>query len=155
MNVENYSQKLNAFHSLSPGLTAYISTIAIRTAYKDGHTVFLTREDYNFYPLIESGSLRLMAIDKDNDEEIVIRTYNAGEFLYHFPNVLPRSRFELYVEFLEDSFVVAISEKHYANLMKLFPDAYLLNLSYTAWHLNIQLELLFGNNKIPDRQEHI
>lgn len=150
MDVENYSQKLNAFHSLSPGLKAYISTIVKGTAYKGGQTVFLTREDYNFYPLIESGSLRLMAMDKDNDEEIVIRTYNAEEFLYHFPNVMPRLRFELYVEFLEDSYLVAFSEKHYSNLMKLFPDAYLLNLSYTAWHLNIQLELLFGNNKISD-----
>lgn len=150
MDVENYSRKLNAFHSLSPGLTAYISTIAQNTAYKAGQTVFMIKENNNFYPLIESGSLRLMAIDKDNDKEIVIRTYNAGEFLYHFPNVLPRSRFELYVEFLEDSFVIAISEKHYANLMKLFLDAYLLNLSYTAWHLNIQLELLLGKNKILD-----
>jgi hypothetical protein len=151
MDVENYSQKLNAFHSLSPGFTAYISTIAKKTAYKSGQTVFLTREDNNFYPMIESGSLRLMAIDKDNDEELVIRTYNAEEFLYHFPNVMPRSRFELYVEFLQDSYLIAFSEKHYSNLLKLFPDAYLLNLSYTAWHLNIQLELLVGNNKIPDR----
>lgn len=150
MDVENYSQKLNAFHLLSPGLKAYISTIAKRTLYKGGQTVFLTKEDYNFYPLIESGSLRLIAIDKDNDVEIVIRTYNADEFLYHFPNVMPKSRFELYVEFLEDSYLVAFSEKHYSTLMKLFPDAYLLNLSYTAWHLNIQMELLLGNSTLSE-----
>lgn len=136
MNGEIYIEKLDALHPLSSGLKAYISTIAQKTAYNRGQILLVDSKSNNFFPFIESGALQVSAIDKETDEKIKIGKYSEHEFLYHFQNTLPKSRFDLYVEFLEDSSIVAISEKHYANLMKLFFDAYRVNLVFTSCHLN-------------------
>ncbi|QNN42716.1 Crp/Fnr family transcriptional regulator [Pedobacter roseus] len=148
MNGEDYTLKLSAFNPLSAGLKTYIATIAQKIPYLKGQALFISREKNLFFPLIEKGTLHIIAIDKDTDEEIIIGTNRTNDFLYHFAKIIPGSRYELYVEFLEDSSIIAISEKHFANLMKLFFDAYLLDLNFTSFHFNRLFATLFKINKI-------
>ncbi|GAA4196176.1 hypothetical protein GCM10022289_01480 [Pedobacter jeongneungensis] len=146
MNGEDYTARLGVFHSLSPGLKSYISTIAKKTEYQRGEALFLTSEN-TFFPLIANGKLQMLAFDIDIGREISIGTYREEDFLYHFVKAVPLAGVELYVKFLEDSSVITISEKHFSNLMKLFTDAYLLNLNFTSFHFSTLFKLLLVNTK--------
>jgi len=142
MNSDTYTEKLNAFNPLSAGLKAYIDTIAEKTDYKKGEALFLARYKNIFFPLVKSGSIKLFAVNRETDQEAFFGTYGTNDFLYHFAKLNHVSKYELYAEFLEDSSIVAISEKHFSNVMKLFSDASHLNLIYTSFHFNILFGLL-------------
>lgn len=146
MNGEDYTERLGVFHPLSPGLKAYIATIAKKTDYQKGEALFITLEN-TFFPMVQNGKLQIIALNIDTAHEISIGTYRTKDFLYHFTKPVPTAGVALYVKFLEDSSVITISEKHFSNLMKLFTDAYLLNLNFTSFHFSTLFKLLLENTK--------
>lgn len=147
MNGDSYTDKLCVFNQLSAGLKAYISTIEEKTYYRKGDSKILARDQTIFFPFVKTGKLKVVAIDRENNYSAYIATYGADDFLYHIVNLSLLSNYDLHVEFLENSSLIGISEKHFFNVMKLFSDAYLLNLSYTSFHFNMLFKLLAQSGK--------
>jgi len=149
MNSEIYTQNLERIHSLSAGLKAYIATIALRSNYEKGQKLGLQEGEYLYFPLLEKGQANIFAVEKTVEKKIKIGTYYSGDFLINFAKGNNDSYYEIVIEFLDDSSIIGITEKHFSNLMRVFLDAYLLSQRFSSLQFDTFLRLVFENN-IPD-----
>jgi len=146
MNSENYTQKLDQVHPLSAGLKAYITTIAQRVDYNKGQKFLIHEKELLYFPLLEMGQANYFAVDNVAEKEFRIGSCHAGDFLPQSARKGGDSRYEIQIEFFDDSSIVGITEKHYSNLMRVFLDAHILNHRFTSLHVEKLVGLFFKNN---------
>jgi len=132
MDIENYLDRLDAFHALSPGLRAYLKTIVKEERFEKGSRILLSEGKLNFYPFLTQGSLKLMVTDQQSSEETNLLFCFEDEFFHHYNQFYIDQNRKLVVEFLQETRLLSINEAHYANIQKLFHETYRLNLSFNA-----------------------
>lgn len=126
MEIAHYLKALNAVHQIPRGLSAYLSHSLneslcakhMKIGHAEGHGMYLAN--------IGKGSAKLYAVDKETHEEHIIEFFLPGDFLPTLTNLPSFDDQQLFIEFLEDSSVLSINEKHFSYLPKLFSECTLL-----------------------------
>ncbi|KRT17767.1 hypothetical protein ASU31_00265 [Pedobacter ginsenosidimutans] len=121
MNKEKYLSALGTNIAVSVGLGAYISYVLANEHYTARQTIILEGSVINHTAFLNSGSARLYLQNEDNEEHTLL-FYQENNFFSIEQGAKPYKDNDLYIEFLEDSEVCLIPDKHIENLYKLFPE---------------------------------
>lgn len=154
MDIENYLNRLSAYHPLSSGLKAYIATIAKEQNYTKGDILYEAGKSAAFFPLITDGAVKITALNEDLEEEINLGFYFQHDFMYHYSEITLNPENKLRAKCIENTSIVTISEAHYSNTLKLFPEAYKLNLLFTSVHVGSLLNQLYIRNHFKARERY-
>lgn len=146
MKSAHYIEMLNTVHPLPGGLALYLKSVVKSKCYVKKEQINYGTANLLFYPLLLTGAAKLMAVHKDSGERINLYFYFESEFLFHLTSCVINPDVEIILVFLEDCELMYIEEIHYANILKLYADAYQLDLRYSLLHFEAVLNQLFIRN---------
>ena len=149
MNVETYLAKLNALNPLSVGLQSYLKTIAEIIICQKGQKLYTSETASYFFPLLLSGAVKINCFACKNRIGLLQElTYSPNDFVNHLCCLGAFSEHKFYLEIMEDCEIMGISEKHYASILKHFPDAYKLGLKFSELHYMHLLNIINDNKHL-------
>ncbi|TBO44309.1 Crp/Fnr family transcriptional regulator [Pedobacter kyonggii] len=148
METENYIQRLETYQPFSYGMKAYLNVVLTEHSFNKNQRLSLEQLPFGHYPLLETGTVRLFAPDSENVEEITLGFWFSGRFLHQLHNLNPKAAKDLQIEFLQDTLILSIPEKHALNLYRLFREANRLALAYFAAQHTDLLDQLYIRNHL-------
>jgi len=152
MDTRNYLLALEGIQKLSPGLGTYLSTALKEHHFKKKQLISTSYPQVLFLANISSGCARLYALDLETRGQHTLEFFLPGDFLpLHIETPL-HSEQQLFIEFLEDSCVLAVSEKHFSYLPRLFSPCSLLYQKITLVHLLSQISRSISIQELPSQQ---
>lgn len=120
MKTERYLEAIARHHQLPLGLASYL-TVALREfKYKKGTLVDEQELNDLYIPCIDSGLAMLCSRSITGQEISVLEFYAKGDFLPALPTADPALDQAAKLLFLEDTTLLALEEKHYTFLPKVF-----------------------------------
>ncbi|KLT64036.1 hypothetical protein [Pedobacter sp. BMA] len=146
MENADYIEMLNTVHALPDGLTLYLKSVVKSKTYLKGQHIDYAVDNQMFYPLMFTGAAKLLAVHRESGERINLYFYFDREFLFHATSCVINPDVEIVLVFLEDAELMYIEEVHYGNVLKLYGDAYHLDIKYNMFHFEAVLNQLFIRN---------
>ncbi len=120
MEENDYLKAIRNYISPSFGLTCYLNLLLRERTFKKKETLKLTDEYCTVLLFISSGTLRLYTLDAE--EETTLLFWHQHQFVVPMATLTHYTGAELFIEFLDDATLTGYSDKHTANLYKLFPE---------------------------------
>lgn len=132
MDKEKFLQQLGNKPAVSVGLAAYIRYVLREEKFFAKNRIYLKQSELNTLSFLYKGSARLYIEQEDSKEENTIMFYLEGDFhlLERDMQIYPGTKLTL--EFLEDSTLQHIPDKHIHNLYKLFREFHQLQIKLNA-----------------------
>lgn len=132
MDKEKFLQQMGSGPTVSVGLAAYIRYTLYQEEFHAKDRVYLYMSKLNTLSFLYKGSARLYLEQKDSKEEITIMFYLEGDFplIKRDMEIYPGTRLAL--EFLEDSILQLIPDKHIYNLYKHFKEFHQIQIKLNA-----------------------
>lgn len=139
MKTELYLQSLSWHHPLPLGLAHYLEVALREFKYEKGTSA--NEEELNelYLPYIDSGLAMLCSRCITGQEIRVHEIYAKGDFLPSLPPADPAMDQAVELLFLEDTTVLALEEKHYCFLPKVFITISLIYRKISTSTLNKQI----------------
>ncbi|RBQ08914.1 Crp/Fnr family transcriptional regulator [Pedobacter miscanthi] len=144
METKNYFQALSHIDKIPVGMSAYLMHSLKEYRFKRQGKIQAADPQAIFLAYLQHGSARLYAVDRETHEQHTVDFYLPGNFL---PLPAPAGhsfQADLYIEFLEESTVLALSEKHFRYLPKLFSECTLLYHKMYSSHLLSQISRMIA-----------
>jgi len=153
METEHYFQALARIGKIPVGMSAYLTHSLKEHRFRRQGKIQAADTQALFLVYLQLGSARLYAVDRETHQQHTIDFYLPGNFLPLLTPADPSFQADLYIEFLEESAVLAISEKHFRYLPKLFSECTLLCHKIYSSHLLAQISraILRENTSADDR----
>lgn len=120
MEIQNYISALDALDQLQFGVDTYLTVVLQPHLFPKNHRLEKGNFEEIYLAYIEKGAAILSIIDQDSGEKQTISFYVENTFLPLLSYVDLGPTKELNLEFIEETNIIGISEKHYSNLPKLF-----------------------------------
>lgn len=147
MDKQIYLRQLGRNQLVSVGLAAYIGYVLITEPFKAKQLITLGQSEINATTLLSKGSARLYTENQDKQQNTLL-FYQTGSFLSIEREMKLHTSSKLCIEFLEDSELSMVPDKHIANLYKLFPEFQQIQnglnqvIKQTLFHHHLNLSLL-------------
>ncbi|SFA42178.1 cAMP-binding domain of CRP or a regulatory subunit of cAMP-dependent protein kinases [Pedobacter suwonensis] len=120
MEENSYLKTIRNYISPSFGLSCYLNLLLKERTFKKKETLKLADEYCAVLLFISSGTLRLYTIDAE--EETTLLFWHQHQFIVPMATLGNYTEGKLFIEFLDDATLTGYSDKHTANLYKLFPE---------------------------------
>jgi CRP-like cAMP-binding protein len=140
METQSYFTALRKHQQLPIGLEAYLSQALKAHHYNRKQKITTKTPVQNFLTCIQTGAARLYATDRETQEEQSLDFFFEGDFIPSIYQTALNQEKDLSIEFLEDTITLAISEKHYLFLPKIFPQTTHLYHNIHQKHYLSQIE---------------
>ncbi|NTE01521.1 hypothetical protein G6M26_27025 [Agrobacterium tumefaciens] len=139
MESEHYIQSLKKYGPVSEGMSAYLHTVLMRHDYRKNQRLALNEFTNRHYPLLTGGAIRLFTEMDENLSEHTLSFWFKNDFIATLGNKPLLHQTNLHLEFLQDSQVMSIPEKHVLSLLRHFREA---PKTFQQYHLEQQAQLL-------------
>ena len=123
MESEHYIEKLKEHGTVSEGMSAYLRTTLTSNHYPKNQRLPASLLSDGQYPLLISGTIRLFTQMDENLSEHTLAFWFKNDFLADLCNNPLILQTQLHIEFLEDSQVMSVPEKHALSLLRHFREA--------------------------------
>lgn len=127
MDKEKFIAQMGAHPPVSVGLAAYLRYVMLEEHYRSKDRIYPVQSELNTLSLLFKGSARLYLEQHETKEEITMMFYLEEGFLVTEREMEICGNSKLAIEFLEDSTLYLIPDKHIGNLYKLFPEFHLIH----------------------------
>jgi hypothetical protein len=142
MENEQYLHKLSSYHNLSIGLKAYLKFTLQESLFNRSEKISLSQISLGEYCYLAKGCARIYLYDEKSEQEITLLFFPAGNMLSDIQVATVHLKGVLYLEFLENSVLYTLPEKHIDNVHKLFRESVILTATVTAETLGRAIVLL-------------
>ncbi|WP_316846451.1 hypothetical protein [Pedobacter psychrodurus] len=140
METALYFTALKKYDQLPIGLEAYLTQALKTQEFKKKQTITANLPPESFLSCITSGAAKLYSTDRETHEEHTMDFFFEGNFLPSIPHIqqiAPAKAIDLSIIFLEDTTTLAINERHYLFLPRIFPHiVHLYNNIHGQHYLN-------------------
>jgi len=132
MDKEKFLQQMGSSPAVSVGLAAYIKYVLHEEKFNAKDRIYLGQSKLNTLSFLYKGSARFYLEQEDSKDENTIMFYLQGDFplIERTMEVYPGAKLAL--EFLEDSTLQLIPDKHLHNLYKLFREFHQIQIRLNA-----------------------
>lgn len=152
MDTKSYLAALDHIQKLPAGLGAYLSRSLREYHFKRKQVISVSSAEVPFLANMQSGCARLYALDRETLNQHTLDFFLPGDFL-PMPIETPLyAEQQLFIEFLEDSLTLGITEKHFTYLPRLFSSCTLLYQKITISHLLAQIRRGISIQETSSRQ---
>ncbi|MGN7986127.1 Crp/Fnr family transcriptional regulator [Pedobacter sp. 22226] len=152
MDTKSYLAALEGIQKLPAGLGAYLSRSLREYHFKRRQAISASSPEALFLANMQSGCARLYALDRETQNQHTLEFFLPGDFL-PLPTGTPlHAEEQLFIEFLEDSLILGITEKHFTYLPRLFSSCTLLYQKITITHLLAQIRRGISIQETTSRQ---
>ncbi|MFW0717798.1 hypothetical protein [Pedobacter sp. N23S346] len=132
MEKDQYLRKLSAYQSLSPGLKGYLKITLQENLFNGSEKICTSETILGAYCYLEKGSARIFLYEEDSEQEVTILFLPSRQMIPDLQLVANHFKGKLFLEFLEESIMLCIPEKHISNVHKLFREAITLSMAISA-----------------------
>lgn len=139
MEPEDYINHLETYGLISHGMRAYLRIIVKTDYYQKHHRLSIDKVTHGHFPMISKGGIRLFATDEENLSENTLAFWFEKDFIACFSYQSTPSADNLTLEFMEDTQILSIPEKHALSTLRLFRESAKLS---EAYHLEQQSRLI-------------
>ncbi|WP_147243649.1 Crp/Fnr family transcriptional regulator [Pedobacter miscanthi] len=140
METEYYFAALRKYDQLPIGLEAYLTQALKTRQFKKKQKITQNTPTETFLSCITSGAARLYSTDRETHQEQSLDFFFKGDFIPLIYHTDLNQKKDLSIEFLEDTTALAITEKHYLFLPKIFPQILHLYHNIQQKHYLNQIE---------------
>ncbi|TCD07677.1 Crp/Fnr family transcriptional regulator [Pedobacter frigidisoli] len=123
METENYIDHLERYAPISQGIRAYLRIIVKISHYHKHQRIDIGQITHGCYPLILRGAIRLYASGAENLSEHTLAFWFEQDFIPCFAHQQTPFAGNLQIDFLEETQVLSIPEKHSLSILKLFRES--------------------------------
>lgn len=144
MEKEKYLNKLSSYQKLSVGFIAYLNYAMYQTDFGRMEKISLNSAELGRFCYLAKGSGRIFIYDTEHEQEITIMFFQSNDML---PTLKPISKYiqgQLFMQFLENTTLLSISDKHNNNLHKLFGESTSLSNEINAEMIAKVIIVLMG-----------
>jgi CRP-like cAMP-binding protein len=142
MEKEEYLRKLSSYHNLSIGFKAYLKFMLKESFFNRSDKICLSQTNLGGYCYLAKGSVRIYLYDEESEQEVTLLFFPFGNMLPDIKATIVHLKGTLYLDFLKDTVLYSIPEKHLGNVHKLFGESLILTATVTAETLARTIALL-------------
>lgn len=139
MESEHYIRSLKKYGPVSEGMSAYLHTVLMSDHYQKNQQLALSECSHGHYPLLINGAVRLFTEIDENLSEHTLAFWFKDDFIATLADKPLLHQSNLHLEFLQDSQITSIPEKHVLSLLRHFREA---PKTLQQYHLEQQAQLL-------------
>jgi len=154
MDKEKFLQQMGGGPAVSVGLAAYIRYVLYEEKFHAKERIYLDMSELNTLSFLYKGSARLYLEQEDSSEENTIMFYLEGDFplIERAMEIYPGTKLAL--EFLEDSTLQLIPDKHIHNLYKLFREFHQIQIKLNAGLIRKMFLLQLKRNQLNAEERY-
>lgn len=130
METEDYIKHLETYGAVSHGMRAYLRIVVKTNHFQKHHRLSLDKVAFGHYPLISAGAIRLFGTDNETLSENTLAFWFENEFIGCFNNQNTSLASNTFIEFMQDTEVFSIPEKHALSILRLFRESAKIFESY-------------------------
>lgn len=123
METEHYIDLLERYGQVSYGMRAYLRVVLKTEVYQKHQRLSLSSLTHGQYALIADGAMRLFASGDENLSENTLAFWFKDNFIPCFGNGRTPFAGHLSIEFMADTQILSIPEKHALSILKLFRES--------------------------------
>lgn len=126
MDKEKFIVQMGTHPRASVGLAAYISYVMREEQFRSKDRIYLAKSELNTLSFLYKGSARLYLEEHETKQELTLMFFLEKAFLVTEREIEICDNSKLAIEFLEDTTLYLIADKHTGNLYKLFREFHLI-----------------------------
>lgn len=144
MEKEQYLSKLSSYHKLSVGFRAYIGYAMYQTDFMKLEKIALNNTALGHFCYLAKGGGRIFTDDTENEQEITLMFFQANDILPDFKSISRYAKGQFFIQFSEDTTLLAIPVKHGNNMHRLFRESATLSAEINAELLAKVIVMMIG-----------
>lgn len=154
MDKEKFLQQMGNKPAVSVGLAAYIKYVLHEEKFNAKDRIYLNQSQLNTLSFLYKGSARLYLEQENSKEENTIMFYLEGDFPFIERDMEIYPGTKLALEFLEDSTLQLIPDKHIHNLYKLFKEFHQIQIKLNAALIRKMFLLQLNRNQLNAEERY-